>query len=149
MPSERTENRRTRHALGQVFDYISPGTNEGISFALSRLTDDLFTDSFLGGGDISLFTPSGHRGSIRSQLSHGYMLSSGGGAPTQFPIALTVDLSTGKSSGTWTLPDGTVQAPHFGLQHVRTQNQPEGLLILFAGETTTDDAVYSLALLLI
>src|SRR4051794_35235824 len=64
MPSERTENRTTRHALGQVFDYISPGTNEGISFALSRLTDDLFTDSFLGGGDITLFTPSAHRGSI-------------------------------------------------------------------------------------
>ena len=40
MPSERTENRKTRHALGQVFDYISPGTNEGISFSLSRLTDE-------------------------------------------------------------------------------------------------------------
>src|SRR6266480_2167931 len=127
MPSERTEDRETRHALGQVFDYISPGTNEGISFSLSRLTDDLFTNSFLGGGDISLFTPSGHRGTIRSQLSHGYILASSGAAPAQFPIALTVDLSTGQSSGTWTLPDGTAQTPHFRVQHVRTRSQPEGL----------------------
>jgi hypothetical protein len=69
MPSESTENRATRHALGQVFDYISPGTNEGISFSLSRLTDDLFTNSFLAGGDISLFTPSSHRGRIRTTFA--------------------------------------------------------------------------------
>jgi hypothetical protein len=31
------------------------GTDEGISFEVSRLTDDLFTDSFLGGGDASKF----------------------------------------------------------------------------------------------
>jgi hypothetical protein len=85
MPSEHTENRETRHALGQVFDYIRPGTTEGISFSLSRLTDALFTNSFLGGGDISLFTPSGHRCFIRGQLSHAWMLASGGGAQTQFP----------------------------------------------------------------
>jgi hypothetical protein len=149
MPSERTEDRKTRNALGQVFDYISPGTNEGISFSLSRVTDDLFTNSFLAGGDISLFTPSGHRGRIRSQLSEASMLSSAGGAPTQFPIELTVDLSTGEASGSWTLPDGTAQTPHFRLQHVRTLNRPEGKMLLFAGETSTDDAVYSIALLLI
>lgn len=149
MPSEQTEHQKTQKALGQVFDYISPGTNEGISFSLSRLTDDLFTDSFLGGGDISLFTPSGNRGSIRSQLSHGHVLSSSGGAPAQFPIDLKVNLSTGKGSGSWTLPDGTAQAPKFALQHVRTVNAPEGKMLLFAGETSSDGAVYSLALLLI
>src|SRR5690348_6670323 len=55
MPSEVSERHATRQALEAVYDYISPGTNEGISFLLSRLTDDMFTDSFLGGGDISLF----------------------------------------------------------------------------------------------
>lgn len=104
-----------------MYDYISPGTNEGISFSVSRLTDDLFTDSFLAGGDISLFTPSGTRGSIRSQDSNGWMLSSGGGAPAQFPIELTVDLSSGTASGTWTLPlpNVTAQHPTFELQHIR------------------------------
>jgi len=149
MPSEHSEHQKTQHALRQVFDYISPGTNEGISFSLNRLTDDLFTDSFLGGGDISLFTPSGHRGSIRSQLSHGYVLSSSGGTPAQFPIDLAVDLTTGRGSGSWTLPSGTAQSPTFWLQQVKTVNAPEGTMLLFAGETSSDDAVYSLALLLI
>ena len=132
-----------------MYDYISPGTNEGISFSLSRLTDDLFTDSFLAGGDISLFTPSGRRGSIRSQQSNGWMLSSSGGAPSQFPIELTVDLSSGTASGSWTLPDGAAQTPTFEVQHVKTVSRPEGTLVLFAGETSSDDGGYSLALLLI
>jgi len=50
MPTESKERKDTQHALAQVFDYISSGTNEGISFSLSRLTDDLFTDSFLAAG---------------------------------------------------------------------------------------------------
>lgn len=149
MPSEHTEHRDTQHALRHVYDYISPGTNEGISFSLSRLTDDLFTDSFLAGGDISLFTPSGRRGSIRSQQSNGWMLSSSASAPTQFPIELTVELSSGTGSGTWTLPDGTAQTPTFELQHIKTASRPEGTMLLFAGETSSDDAAYSLALLLI
>jgi hypothetical protein len=149
MPSEHHEHRETQHALERVYAYISPGTNEGISFSLSRVTDDLFLDSFLAGGDISLFTPSSGRGSIRSQLSHGYVLAGGGGAPAEFPVDLTLDLSTGNADGSWTLPDGTAQAPHFGLQHVDTLDTPEGVRILFAGETTSDDAVYSLALVLI
>jgi hypothetical protein len=147
MASERTEHRATEHALGEVFDYIRSGTNEGISVSLSRLTDDLFTDSFLGGGDISLFTPSAVRGSIRSQDSQASMLSASGGAPSQFPINLTIDLSTGKGSGSWTLPDGTAQSPTFVVQWVKTAKRPEGTMLLFAGETSSDDAAYSLALL--
>ena len=148
-PSERTEHRATERALAEVFDYISPGTNEGISFSLSRLTDDLFTDSFLGGGDISLFTASGERGSIRSQESQASVLLSSGGAPSQFPINLTIDLSTGKGSGSWALPDGTAQSPTFVVQWVKTAKRPEGTLLLFVGETSSDEATYSLTLLLI
>jgi hypothetical protein len=149
MPTERQEHRDTEKALTQVYDYISPGTNEGISFSLGRLTDDLFTDSFLAGGDISLFTPSGRRGTIRSQESNGWVLSSTGGSPTQFAVELTVDLSSGTASGNWTLPDGTAQAPSFELQHIKPVSRPEGTMLLFAGETSSDDGAYSLALLLI
>ena len=149
MPTERQEHRDTEKALTQVYDYIGPGTNEGISFSLARLTDDLFTDSCLAGGDISLFTPSGRRGTIRSQESNGWVLSSTGGSPTQFAVELTVDLSTGMGSGNWTLPDGTAQTPTFELQHIKTVSRPEGTMLLFAGETSSDDGAYSLALLLI
>jgi hypothetical protein len=149
MPSEHHEHHETQHALQRVFEYISPGTNEGISFSLSRVTDDLFADSFLAGGDISLFTASGHRGTITSQLSYGYVLASGGGAAAEFPVDLSVDLGSGRAEGSWTLPDGTAQAPHFDLQHTKTLDTPDGVRVLFSGETTSDDAVYSLALVLI
>jgi hypothetical protein len=149
VPSEHTEHQHTQHALTEVYDYISTGTNEGISFSLSRLTDDLYTDSFLAGGDISIFTPSNRRGSIQSQLSSGNVLDSGGGTPSQFPVDLSVDLTTGTATGSWTLPDGTAQHPDFQLQYVKKTNRPEGTMILFSGETSSDDATYSLALLLI
>jgi len=150
MPSERSEHHATRHALVEVYDYISPGTNEGISFLVSRLTDDMFTDSFLGGGDISLFTAGGARGVIKSNTgTAARMLDSGGGAPTSFPIELTFDLNDGEATGSWTLPDGTAQSPSFGVQLVKKTTKPEGTLYLFSGETSTDDAVYSLTLLLI
>lgn len=47
------------------------------------------------------------------------------------------------------LPNGTAQAPTFELQHVKTVSRPEGTMVLFAGETSSDDGGYSLALLLI
>ncbi len=150
MPSERSEHRATRQALGEVHAYISPGTNEGISFLISRLTDDMFTDSFLGGGDISLFTASGPRGLIKSNAgTAAQMFDSGGGAPTRFPIDLTVDLNDGEATGSWTLPGGTHQTPSLGLQLVKKTTQQGGALYLFCGETSSDDAVYSLTLLLI
>jgi hypothetical protein len=150
MPSERSEYQATRQALVEVFDYISPGTNEGISFLVSRLTDNLFGDSFMGGGDISLFTPSGARGVIKSNTgTDAITLDSGGGAPTRFPIQLTVDLNDGEATGSWTLPSGTLQTPSFGTQFVKKATTPEGVLYLFSGETSSDDAVYSMSLLLI
>ena len=51
--------------------------------------------------------------------------------------------------GDWTLPDGTAQTPTFELQHIKTVSRPEGTMLLFAGETSSDDGAYSLALLLI
>ena len=94
MPSERSEHHATRQALVEVYDYISPGTNEGISFLVSRLTDDMFTDSFLGGGDISLFTAGGTRGVIKSNTgTTAQMFDPGGGAPASFPIELTREIA--------------------------------------------------------
>jgi hypothetical protein len=83
---------------------MSTGTNEGIFFEVSRLTDDLLMDSFLGGGDASIFTPSGHRGTLTSQLPNAYILNSEGGAQHNFAIQFTFDLSNGKAWGTWTNP---------------------------------------------
>ena len=150
MPTEHAERHATKEALIEVYDYISPGTNEGISFGLSRLTDDLYTDSFLSAGDISLFTASGVRGVIKTNTgTTATMLDSGGGTPTSFPAELTLDLNDGTATGSWTLPDGTAQTPSFEVQYVKKTDRPEGALYLFAGETSSDDAAYSVTLLLI
>jgi len=56
---------------------------------------------------------------------------------------------SGATTGSWTLPDGAQQAPTFGVQLVKKTTAPEGVRYLFCGETSSDDAVYSLTLLLI
>jgi hypothetical protein len=77
------------------------------------------------------------------------MFDPGGGAPARFPMELTFDLNDGEATGSWRLPDGTSQAPTFAVQLVKKATVPEGVLYLFCGETSSDDAVYSLTLLLI
>src|SRR5882672_10259178 len=98
MATEKQEQKATNHALDIIAQWMKAGSNEGISFEISRLTDDLFTDSFLGGGDASRFTASGRRGTLTSQLSNAYILASGGGVPHQFPIQFKFNLNTGRAT---------------------------------------------------
>jgi hypothetical protein len=147
--TERHEHRATNHALGEVYDYISPGTNEGISFEVSRLTDDIFTTSFLGGGDISLFTPGGQRGSIRSQLSNAYVLDPNAGPPTSFPFDLSINLDTGVATLTWTPSSGPASTATLHLDFLKAVDRPEGRNLMFGADEVTDDAVYAVSLLLI
>lgn len=147
--SERHEHQATSHALDEVFQYISPGTNEGISFELSRLTDDLFTSSFLGGGDISLFTTGGHRGTIKSQDSSAYTLDSNAGPPTSFPFDLSIDLNDGKATLKWTPPSGSPSAATMSLDYLKTVNRSEGTNLLFTTDEVSDDAAYAVSLILI
>jgi hypothetical protein len=148
-PTEHHEHAATSHALDQVYQYISPGTNEGISLGVSRLTDDLFTTSFLGGGDISLFTPGGHRGTIRSQDTTGYVLDSGGGVPASVPFDLALDLNNGQATLTWTPSGGSPTTATLSLDYVKTVNRPEGVNLLFGADDVTDDGAYAVSLLLI
>lgn len=128
MPSERSEHRETQHALARVFDYISPGTNEGISFSLAQLTDDLSTDSFLAGGDISLFTPSGHRGKSEASAPKDQCLHR---AAARRPSSQSISRSIsrlGPELGVGRCPTERHRRPPSTLQHVKTANRPEGLM---------------------
>ena len=126
------------------------GTNEGISFEISRLTDDLFTDSFLGGGDASQFTPSGHRGTLTSQLSNAYILDSGGSVPHKFAIQFTFDLSNGKTLGTWTNPvTGQAETVSVTLTFFKSATAPEGKYYIFYGDKSSDKAGYSFSFILL
>jgi hypothetical protein len=136
--------------LDVIANWMRAGTNEGISFLISRLTDDLFTDSLLGGGDASNFTASGRRGVLTSQLSNAYILDSGGGVPHQVPIQFTFNLNTGKAMGSWNNPvTASAETVTITLTFFKTATRPEGKYYIFYGDKTSDQAGYSLAFLLL
>jgi hypothetical protein len=148
--SEKKELEATNKALDALANWMKSGTNEGISFEISRLTDDLFTDSFLGGGDASKFTPSGHRGTLTSQLSNAYILDSGGGAPHKFDIQFTFDLNTGAASGNWNNPvTGQAEAVNVTLTFFKSATAPEGKYYIFYGDKSSDKAGYGFTFILL
>ena len=150
MATETQERKATNHALDVIANWMRAGTNEGISFLISRLTDDLFTDSLLGGGDASNFTASGRRGVLTSQLSNAYILDSGGGVPHQVPIQFTFNLNTGKAMGSWNNPvTASAETVTITLTFFKTATRPEGKYYIFYGDKTSDQAGYSLAFLLL
>jgi hypothetical protein len=146
--TETAEHRATRRALKQVYDYISPGTNEGISFALSCTGISPNLDTWSAGGDISLFSPGGQHGSIHSQSSTGTVLD-GSGAAVAFPIEVRLNLNTGKVHGAWTLPGGSAQSPVFSVELCKDLVRPEGHNLIFSTDASNDDFAYTLSLLLI
>ena len=150
MATENQERIATNHALDTIAHWMRDGTHEGISFGVSRLTDDLFTDSFLGGGDASRFTPSGHRGTLTSQLSNAYILDSNAGVPHQFAIQFTFDLNTGEATGNWTNPL-TLQAETVTvtLTFFKIATRPEGEYYIFYGDQSSDQAGFSFTFLLL
>jgi hypothetical protein len=136
--------------LDALANWVKSGTNEGISFEISRLTDDLFRDSFLGGGDASKFTPSGHRGTLTSQLSNAYILDSGGGAPHKFAIQFTFDLNTGKASGNWNNPvTGQAETVTVNLTFFKSAAVSEGKYYIFYGDKSSDKAGYGFTFILL
>jgi hypothetical protein len=150
MPSEKQEQKATNKALDAIANWMRRGTNEGISFTISRLTDDLFTESLLGGGDASRFTAAGRRGKLTSQLSNGYILDSGGGLPQKFPIQFIFDLNTAKAKGNWNNPvTAQAETVTVTLTFFKTATVPEGKYYIFYGDKSSDKAGYAFTFLLL
>ena len=146
MATEKQEQKATNHALDILANWMKAGTNEGISFEISRLTDDLFTDSFLGGGDASRFTASGRRGTLTGQLAKAYILDSAGGVPHQFPIQFTFNLNTGKATGNWNNPvTGQAETTTITLTFFKRASRTEGKYYIFYGDRSSDQAGYVIA----
>jgi hypothetical protein len=153
MTTETQEQHKTAHALDAITNYIRPGTNEGISWTLSRLTDDLFNDSLLAGGDLSLFTGSGLRGTLNSQESNAYLLPAGGAAtpPSVVPISLAFDLNEAVAKISWTPPGGSAQHVSAKLElYQAIHGAPDAATIfIFNVDRATDQAGYQLLLMLL
>ncbi len=121
--TEEKEHAATVKALTAISNWLRPGTNEGASWSLSRLTEDLFGDSFLAGGDISRFTASGARGVLHSQLSDALFIVNAPGpsnAVDRVPINLTFDLNNGKAELAWTPPGGAATTASFAVELDKT-----------------------------
>jgi hypothetical protein len=153
MTTEAQEHKATTKALDEITAYVKPGTNEGISWTLSRLTDDLFGDSFLAGGDATPFTPSGKRGTLHGQLSTAWLLSGGGGAaaPTIVPITMTFDLNEGVVKLSWTPPGEAAKDVTFKVELYKniTGSPDASQILVFNADTASDDAAYALTLMLL
>jgi hypothetical protein len=149
MPSEHAEHQATIHALDHIDAWMRPQTNEGITFALARVTGDLATSSFLGGGDLSLYTPASPRGSLRAQLSNIELPDGSGGLLSQ-PLDLTFDLRTAKVVATYTDPATLIAATaHLTVEHDLTVGPVGARYYVFHADHVDDGAGWMLALTLL
>jgi hypothetical protein len=142
MATEKQEHKATQHALDAIANWMKPPTgNEGINYAIARLgafpTD---RESFIGGGDTSIFTPSGHRGILTSSLPGEAVFFDG----TQFPIVFTFDLNSGTANGTWTNPaTAAVETVSIKLELNRiAHNATFGKYYIFNSDNPVDEMGY-------
>ena len=106
MPTEPQEHARTQRALDKITrwgrDPVGSG-GENITFSVARQGASDPSDAFLGGGDCTPFTASGHRGTLTGQAPGftgepvAYFLDFGGSVVTVTPVsfAFTFDLNKG------------------------------------------------------
>ena len=144
MPSQSTID-----ALTKIANWLRPGTNEGITFTIARLTIDLFGDSFLGGGDLSRYTPGGARGTAHSQLSTATFLDGGGGSPSTSPLDVTFRLNTGRVTVGCTPPSAPPTTDTFSVDYAGTISDSTGKSLVFHSDRARGRAAFTLALLLL
>lgn len=152
MVTERQEHKATQHALDAIANWMRPPTgNEGINYSIARLSAGIATYSFLGGGDASIFTPSGRRGTLTSSVAGVGLLSSDFVTATTFPINFTFDLNAGTATGTWTNPVlNQTETVTITLEFNKIANDPDlGQFYIFTGDSSTDQAGYILTFLLL
>jgi hypothetical protein len=148
-PTELQEHKRLIRALGEISDWLKPGTNEGANVVLTRLTGPLDQGSFFGGADISRWAASGARGKLSSQGGTAFGLDFTGTTPVSFSLVVGFDLNTGKVRLKWTPPSQPVRSSSFTLDFVKRVPPPNGPAFFFDAETTSDRAVYSLTIALL
>src|SRR5208337_4002879 len=152
MTTEKGEHKATKHALDEIANWMRPPlTNEGINYSIARLTIDPAIFSFIGGGDASIFTPSGQRGTLSSIVDGVGLLSQDFVTATSFPIIFTFDLNAGTAIGTWTNPVlNQAESVTITLEFNKMANDPNlGQYYIFTGDSSTDQAGYILTFMLL
>ena len=142
MVTEKQEHKATQQALDAIANWMRPPTgNEGINYAIARLGSfPSDQKSFIGGGDTSIFTPSGPRGTLSSSVPGQAAFFDG----TQFQINFTFDLNSGTANGTWTNPaTSTLESVSIKLELNRiAQNPTFGKYYIFNSDNPVDEMGY-------
>jgi hypothetical protein len=144
----RKEQINLEHALQAISDWVGSGAGGGANFLVTRLTGPVGEGSFFGGADISQFTPAGARGSLHSRGGIAHHLGLGGGGQVNFPLDADIDLNSGEVTLGWVPPDRSACSARFRLAYVQ-QLASHGPTYFFDTERTTDEAVYSLTVVLL
>jgi hypothetical protein len=144
----RKEHINLEHALQAISDWVRSGAGERANFLVTRLTGPIAGGSLFGGADISQFTPAGARGSLHSQGGIAYHLDFSSGSHVNFPLEAHVDLNSGEVTLTWMPPDQAAHSSTFRLAYVQ-KLASHGPTYFFDTEQTTDEAVYSLTVVLL
>jgi len=149
MPTEHAEHVATTLAWSEVDAWMRPGTNEGITFGITRLAGALAASaSFVGGGDLSLYTAGSPRGSLRSQGSSVDAIDAG--LVHSAPIDVAVSLRTGVVEATWNDPvSASAMTAKLTLELDQAIGPVGGRAYLFHGESVHDDASWTLAMTLL
>jgi hypothetical protein len=144
----RKEQVNLEHALQAISDWVGSGSGEGANFLVTRLTGPVGEGSLFGGADISRFTPVGSRGTLHSHGGIAYHLDFGSGSHVNFPLDAHMDLNSGEVTLNWMPPNQPAQSSTFRLAYVQ-KLASHGPTYLFDTGRTTDEAVYSLTVVLL
>ncbi|MBV8455376.1 MAG: hypothetical protein JO122_02020 [Acetobacteraceae bacterium] len=144
----RKEQINLEHALQAISDWAGSDAGEGAKFLVTRLTGPVGEGSLFGGADISEFTPTGARGSLHSQGGIAYHLDFADGKHVSFPLEAHLDLDTADVTLSWAPPGQPTQSATFRLAYVQ-KLASHGPTYFFDTERTTDQAVYSLTVVLL
>ena len=144
----RKEQINLEHALQAISDWVRSGASEGANFLVTRLTGPIGEGSLFGGADISRFTPTGARGALHSKGGIAYHLDFGSDSHVNFPLEAHMDLNSGEVALNWMPPNQPTHSSTFRLAYVQ-KLASHGPTYFFDTEQTTDEAVYSLTVVLL
>ena len=142
------EHVNLEHALQAISEWVRSGSGEGANFLVTRLTGPVGKGSLFGGADISRFTPAGSRGTLHSQGGIAYHLDFASGGHVNFPLEAHLDLNSGEITLDWMPPNQPAQSSTFRLAYVQ-KLATHSPTYFFDTEQTTDEAVYSLTVVLL
>ncbi len=154
--TEKYEHAETEKALETLTKWgKNPNIDGGESIGFSVSRQGAPSDAFMGLGDYTPFTPSGHRGTLKSQpvgntgapIAYFDIL---GVPPAMNPVPFTFafDLNTGKVSMNGAFP-GLPANLDFRVEYLKEFDGAGGKNIVFTSDKTSDHAGYVLAVQLV